>query len=164
MLFSGKITESVAKAGRRFVKFVGMGRDDVKEHRAIGPWGSESAPIKDAVAIYGHTSVNGETVVIGYINQVALDALAAGEHRIFSTDANGNLSYYLHFKDDGTAELGGTGNFLVKYNELKAELDKLKTSFNTHVHTGNLGGPTSTPTVANASDFSLCKHDKVKTV
>lgn len=162
-LFSGKITDSLVEKSRRFIKFIGMGRDDVKKHRAIAPWGSESVPPKDAIAIYGHTSVNGETVVLGYINKDALAAMNPGESRIFATDANGSLQYYLHFKDDGTAELGGTGNWLVKYNELKAELDKLKTTVNTHTHTGNLGGPTSALLVPNTSDFSLCKHDKVKT-
>lgn len=162
-LFTGSVTESLIKKGRRFIKFIGMGRDDVKQHRAIAPWGDEAMPVEGVVAIYGNTSVNGESVVIGYINQIALDAMKAGEKRIFSTDSDGALSYYLHFKDDGTAELGGTGNWLVKYNELKAELDKLKTTVNTHTHTGNLGGPTSALLVPNASDFSLCKHDKVET-
>ena len=145
----------------RKVKFLRLGSDDIQEAAQAEPFGFESNPVKDLVGVYIKTEQIGDPVLVGYINPNP--DVEAGESRIFSTDDSGSVVYYLKFKKDGTAEFGGTGNFLVKYNELKAELDKLKVTVNTHTHTGNLGGPTSPLLVANTSDFSLCKHDKIKT-
>lgn len=147
--------------GIRKVKFLRMGSDDFQEAAQTSPFGFESNPVKDLIGVYIKTEQIGDPVLLGYVNPNP--DVEAGESRMFSTDANGSVVYYLKFKADGSAEFGGVGNFLVKYNELKAELDKLKLTVNTHTHTGNLGGPTSPLLVANASDFSLCKHDKIKT-
>ena len=51
------------------------------------PYGVDSNPIKDMVAVYSETTGKGETVIIGYLNK-NLKA-EVGEFRTFSTDSNG---------------------------------------------------------------------------
>lgn len=178
-LSTGSITESLKENGRRFIKFIGLGRDDVKKHRAIAPWGDESAPIEGAVCIYGPTQINGESVVLGYINQVAFSDLKPGERRLFSTDKDGAEQIYVLMTDTGNIEFGAADDNLVRYLELKAAFDELKTdlnnhitNYNTHIHTTTATiGPTVVPGVispttstssASAADMSDAKIDELQ--
>ena len=170
-LFSGKVTESLVEKGRRFAKFIGMGRDDVKKHRAIAPWGDESVPIRDAIAIYGPTSVNGESVVLGYINQIAVEGLNPGEKRLFSTNSNGVEQIYVKLTDAGEIEFGAAEDNLIRYLEMKAAFDTLVEeyntlvdTFNTHQHpeTGGTTGTTTVPAFGSSADMSAAKIDELK--
>lgn len=168
-LFTGKITKSIVNKSRRFVKFIGMGRDDVKEHRAAAPWGDESVPIKDAVAIWANTSVSGEAVVVGYINTSALEDLNPGERRIFSTNDTGTLQVYARFTDAGKLELNGDADNLVRYSELKTAFDQLRTDlnaltalYNAHVHP-SLGSPTPSVSTPSTADMTASKIDELQT-
>lgn len=168
-LFTGKITKSIVKNARRFVKYIAMGRDDVKEHRAAAPWGDESVPVKDAVAIWANTSVSGEAVVIGYINTSALDDLNPGERRIFSTDDSGAVQVYARFTDDGKIQLNGAADNLIRYsemrsafNEMRSDLNNLITLYNTHVHPA-VGAPTASTATPSTADMTSSKIDELQT-
>jgi len=156
-----KVISTAAKNAKLFIKFLRFGDADVQDNHQFAPHGIDSNPIKDMVAIYMPTNVKGDSAIIGYINvsQVA----DVGETRMYSTDENGDVKMYIHLKNDGTAELNGTGNFLVKFNELETAFNELKTAFNTHTHIGNLGAPTATGLPQSTANIAAAKHTDFKT-
>lgn len=168
-IFSSKITD----IKQRLVKVLRLGRDDTRQGLDVGPPGDDSPPVKDMVAIYSDTGVKGEEVVVGYIdkNKVA----SPGEKRFFSRDSNGNEATFLFMRNDGTIEIAGDGDHIVRYSELKNAFDELKsdlndliTIFNTHSHayTSDFTTPTSPPSTSatsSSADVSGSKVDEVKT-
>lgn len=173
-----KTISTQIKDSIRFIKFLRMGRSDVQESRQVAPYGTDSNPIKDMVAIYAPTGEDGKTVVIGYVNKNQIADV--GEHRIFSTNTNGDVQMYVHLKNDGTAEFGGDSNFMVRYNELETAFNQLKSdfnnlvsSYNSHVHTttatvgtGPVGliAPTTTTGTPSTADITPAKINEIKTL
>lgn len=159
---------------RRIIKFLRLGKFDVQTSIEVSPYGIDSNPIKDMVAIYAESSVKGQTFIIGYLNKNQMAAV--GELRTYSTDDKGVEKFYTWLKNDGTMEIGGNGNFAVKFNELKTEFNKLKDSHNdllteykTHTHSGVTSGfassgPTVSTQIPNASNIDNAKNDKIKTI
>lgn len=176
MLYIVKTIASRIEKAKRLIKLLRMGLSDTQEVYQAAPYGTDSVPIKDAIAIYGPTTVNGEAVVIGYIN--ANQLAAAGEHRTFSTNADGEVQFYIWQKADGTCEIGGTGDFMVRYNELETAFNDLRQDLNNHIQDWNTfanayapGSPTTTGTPATASastpsaaDISPAKITEIKTI
>ncbi len=170
------ISTSFDNFNRRIIKFLRMGKSDVQTAFDASPFGIDSNPVKDWVAIYSPTSEVGKTVIIGYIKR---DQLAAvGETRLYSTDTNGALKFYAWLRNNGTLELGGNAKNLARYQELKTGFDQLKadhndlvTAFNTHMHATAATGPPSTPTpgsgipaIPSQADIADCKIDEIKTL
>tara|TARA_R110001632_G_scaffold50157_3_gene125244 strand:+ start:369 stop:863 length:495 start_codon:yes stop_codon:yes gene_type:complete len=161
---TGKVDNGIVDAAKRMVvKILRLGANDVQTSKQISPFGVDSNPIKDMVAIQGETSIKGETVIIGYIGKEHITE--AGETRLYSTDADGVLKATIHLKADDTLEMMGDSNFAVKFNELETAFNELKTKFNSHTHTGvtagaGVTGTTPTPSTAN---ISAAKNIKIKT-
>lgn len=158
---------------QRLIKVLRMGRSDVQTPIQSTPYGFDSNPVKDMIAVYSKTETDGSTVIIGYLNKNSIAAI--GEVRLFSTDENGVEKFYTWLKNDGTIEIGGNQNFAVKFNELKTEFNKLKQSHNdllteykTHVHTGGTlsgsTGATVSTQLPNTSNIDNAKNDKIKTI
>lgn len=160
----------------RIVKFLRLGSKDVQTAEEVSPFGIDSNPTKNLIALYSPTVEKGEPVIIGYLIP---DKLAAvGETRLFSTDGNGALKFHVWLKNNGTLELGGDAKHLARYEELKAGFDELKgnlndlvTAFNTHMHATAASGPPSPPTPgagipASASTASIdsSKINEIKTL
>jgi hypothetical protein len=59
-------SSTVDNLQRRVVKFLRFGKDDVRTSFQTGPYGIDHNPIKDMLAVYGETTKNGDTVIIGY--------------------------------------------------------------------------------------------------
>lgn len=156
-----KTISATIKSAKSLVKFYRKGKSDIQETRQMLPFGLDSAPIKNMVGLYMPTENKGESVLVGFI--LPESVVDPGESRLFSSDENGTTKYYLHMKKDGTAEFGGTGNFMVKFNELKAGFDAHIAEYNAHIHTGNIGAPTSPPTIPATASIDSSKHDKIKT-
>ncbi len=158
---TGKVDSGLIDAAKTLiVKVLRLGNQDVQTSKQVSPFGVDSNPIKDMIAIQGETSIKGETVIIGYIGKEHITK--PGETRIYSTDENGVLKSTVYLKDDETLELMGDVNFAVKFNELQTAFDELKLKFNTHIHPASSGttSPTTTPSTAN---ISAAKNDKIKT-
>lgn len=169
-----KVISSTIKNGRHIIKVLRKGLKDVQTAHQVAPYGLDSNPIKDMVAIYGTTSQDGQTVIIGYINlnQVA----EPGEYRTFCTDANGNQKFYTWMKKNGTMEIGGDKNHMTRFEELEKGFNELRGDFNTHVqnyngHTNGVipsgGGPTSFPTPLSqpsTANISQAKITEIKTL
>jgi hypothetical protein len=174
-----KVISTAIESGVRFIKYLRFGRSDVQESREAMPWGIDSNPIENAVAIYAPTGEKGKAVIIGYINRQQLADV--GENRIYSTDSSGEESFYLHFKNDGTAEFGGDADFLARFNELKAGFDELKsdfnslvTAYNSHIHitTATVGAtptpgvisPTTSTGSTSTASIDAAKINEIKTL
>lgn len=174
----GKVISTSVKDGFRFVKMLIFGRDDVQDVHEVSPYGTDANPIKDITAIYAKTGSRGETICIGYVNKNRLSDV--GEHRIFSTDSDGEVQMFLHLKNDGTAEFGGDADFMVRYNELETAFDELKSdfndlvnSYNSHIHTttatvgtGPVGviAPTTSTGSKSTADITPAKIEEIKTL
>jgi hypothetical protein len=153
----------------RILKHLGLGLNDTQTSEEVAPFGLDSNPPKDMIAIYGKTQIHGETVIIGYLNKNQLADI--GEFRTFSVDEDGNQAFYTWLKNDGTMEIGGDSKNLARFQELKQGFDALKDDFNDHVQKWNTfanayapGGPSSlgTPPIAQASDPSTASIDSAK--
>lgn len=152
------LSTEVDKLNRRVGKFLRFGNKDVQTSLNCAPFGIDSNPIKDMVAIFAPTTDKGETVIIGYINKNQIAGV--GEFRVFSTDQNGALKAFIWLKNDGTIQLGGDNDFLVRFNALEQGFNQFKSDFNGHSHTGH-GAPPTTPTTASISD---AKISQIKTL
>lgn len=146
-----KILSSIIENGKLIIKILASGSSDVKTAFNISPFGIDSNPTKDYRAIYANTEVKGEKVLLGIFNENVLTDI--GEIRIYSEDSPKNQSFYIHLKNDGTCEIGGDSNFMVRFNELETGFNELKddhnslvTAFNSHVHPTAAVGPPSVPT------------------
>jgi hypothetical protein len=148
----------------RQIKFLRFGKDDIQETEDISPYGTDANPIKGMTAIYAQTSVQGEPVIIGYINKNQL--AEPGEHRIYSTDANGELKAFIWLKADGKIHLGGDADNAVRYSKLKDTIDSINSFLNQQlplIASGiATGGGTYTPGVANF-EVTAAKIDEIKT-
>lgn len=164
------------KFGQRVVKFLGLGKNDTKTAVQIAPPGTDSSPTKGMVAVYSRTTSKDGSVVVGYLLKEQL--ANPGEHRTFSTDKDGALKFYIWQKDDGTCEIGGNGNNMVRYQELETAFNALKqahndlvAAFNSHMHATAGSGPPSTPTPGSgipaqpsAADIGPAKINEIKTL
>lgn len=130
-----KVISSVKTAGVQFVKFLRMGKSDVQENKVVAPYGIDSNPIEGMIALYTKTGQDGENVLIGYINTKAI--AEPGELRLFSTNASGTGQTYQWFKADGTLEINGDEDNMVRFSELKTGFDKLKSDHNKLVQNVN---------------------------
>jgi len=167
------ISTSFDDLQRRFIKVLRKGKSDVQTPMEASPFGIDSNPIKDMIAVYGQTEEKGKTVIIGYIDKNKL--AASGETRLYSIDNNGNLKTYVWLKNDGTMEIGGNTKHMVRYEELQTAFNQLKqdlntfiTIFNSHTHTGVTIGvgstsTTTTPGTSSSADISPAKIDNIKT-
>jgi hypothetical protein len=168
------ISTELDKLNRRVVKFLRNGSRDVQTADQVAPHGIDSNPVKDMIAIYADTTGKGDTVIVGYLNRNQLAGI--GETRIFSTDENGVLKTYHWLKNDGTHEIGGNTDFMVRYSKLEEAFNELKNKFNTHVQNYNThvhpgvtaGGASSaaTPAVSteSAANIALAKISQIKTI
>ncbi len=114
------LSTAIDSMKRRIIKILRFGKSDVQTATEVGPYGIDSNPIKDMVAIYAESSVKGDTVIIGYITKNKLADV--GELRTYSTDSNGVEKFYTWLKNDGSLELGGNIHNLVRYSTLNASL------------------------------------------
>ena len=114
-----KVISTQIKNSKLFVKILGFGKSDVQTPIQITPYGIDSNPIKDMVAIQGNTTRDGKTFIIGYINKNNIADI--GELRLFATDSNGVEQSYIYVKNDGV-EINGRGDFAVRHLKLNTNL------------------------------------------
>lgn len=160
---------------RRVPKFLRKGLHDVQTAFEAAPYGIDSNPVKDMIAIYSPTSEKGKTVIIGYLNKNQLAEV--GEFRAYSTNAQGALQTYMWLKGNGDILLGGDASHLTKFEELQTSFNELRdfvnnfitTKYNVHTHTYvNVSAPATTSpstTVGTTTSVTInsAKADKVKT-
>lgn len=169
MITFSKVDSFSLKNLKRVLKVFQFG---VKTAAEAAPFGDDAAPLKDMIAIFAESSNNAEPVIIGYINKNQI--AAAGEKRIYSLKADGELSSYIHLKNDETIELFGAADNLVRYSKLKEGFDTLRTdlnalitAYNTHVHVSAAPGTPNAPTLstgtASSASVDASKIENIKT-
>jgi hypothetical protein len=118
----------VQQTAEKFIKLLRFGKSDVQTSSLVSSWGIDSKPVKDTLAVHSETQERGETVCLGIIKEFS--KTKEGETRIYCTDSTGAEKFEIYLRNDGKVEFNGSGNFLVKYNELKSGFDQLKSDFN----------------------------------
>lgn len=159
----------------RHIKVQVMGKNDIQTPAEALPYGIDSNPVKDLVAVYAASSVKGEPVILGYLQKNRLAEV--GALRLYATDDAGAEQNYIYLRADGTIEFGGSADNMVRYSELERAFNELKedynnflTAFNAHVHP-TPAGPSSPPTPVpgaipaspSAADITPAKIDEIKT-
>lgn len=175
MNLSKVISTELGALGKRLVKVLRYGKSDVQTPTQAAPYGIDSNPVKDMIAVYCATGVKGKPVVLGYLNK---DQLAGvGEIRFKSTDEDGAEQMYLWLKNDGTMEVGGDADFMVRYsaletayNELQDDVNTLKQVFSAWAVVPSDGGAALKTAAATwygtplTSDISDAKIEEIKTL
>ena len=160
-----KVISTSVTEGLRQIKFLLMGRSDVQEVPQVAPFGIDSNPIKDSIAVYSKTLQDGEAVIIGYIPKISLAEL--GELRLYSTDSNGAEKTYTLLKNDGNIEINGNTDNMVRHSNLSTSF--INYSSNVGTELGKIAAainaiaPGSYTPVVPSIDISTAKIDNVKT-
>lgn len=175
-VLSKVISTATDRMGRIIVKILRFGRDDVQTAVQVSPFGDDSNPTKDMVAVYAPTSEMGKQVIIGYLNVKSLAEV--GGKRLFSTDANGNKKAVIYLRSGGDIEINGDKDNMVRFseleksfNQLRDDFNKVVTAFNVHVHASAAPGPpvpptpvpNSVPAIPSTATVAAAKIDNVKT-
>ena len=176
------ISSEIDTLSRRLVKFFRFGVSDVRTSIEAAPYGVDSSPIKDMVAVYADTSEAGKSVLVGYLNKRQISE--AGELRLFATTATGSEVFSIYLKKTGVAEVSGSSlelfgatDNLVKWTPLNAALQAESaqivanlaaisvnlTALNAAVN-GLVPGSVPTPYVQSdvSVDIAAAKNEKVK--
>lgn len=173
-----KVLSSRISQGKRLLKGLLFGTNDIREKNVSAPFGDDSNAPEGMIAVYSPTNNNSGGVVIGYIN---IHQLAdVGEKRIYSTNEAGDqVSFAIHLRNDGTAEIGGNSDNAVRYsqielsvNELKDDLNNLKSILNGWVPAPTDGGAAlktaltaaNYPTTPISEDITNAKIEEIKTL
>ena len=160
MITFSKFSESLIEAGKRVLKVMQFGAKTADES---APFGVDSSPIKDMVAIHCETSNNSESVIIGYINESQL--AQKGEVRLYSLDENKQLKTFLWLKNNGTLELNGNNYTSVRFSPLQTAIQNTDTALNAEfvkIATAITGlGGVYTPSAIN-TDLSNAESNTVK--
>lgn len=146
MISLSKIFSAVTdKLGFRIIKIYQYGPKTANE---CAPFGDDSNPVQGWDAVYAETATDGDPIVIGYFNPLA--KALPGEKRLYSVkkDATGKVyeeAFYLWIHADGTCEIGGKTDNLVRYTPLNNGLTQQNTSLNAElakiqIAIGALGG------------------------
>jgi len=125
----------------------------VREVPQVAPYGIDSAPIKDMVAIIMQTAIVGEDVINGYINNTK--QAEEGSTRIYSEGTD------IHVRANGIIEIGGNTKFFTTFTELQSALSTAITQINANFTTLAAALGTTLPPVT--LDISAAKTQNVKT-
>jgi len=161
------ISAAFDDAKKRIVKINVMGKNDTQTAIQAAPFGIDSNPVKNMIAVYAKTSEVGRTVLIGYLNKEQIAEV--GETRIFATDENGGklTKGYIHLKNDETIEIGGNIDNMIRFNKLDSSLQSFKNQIQAElvlIATGiTAGGGSYTPNSLSL-DISSSKIDEIKTL
>lgn len=158
------LNTSFDKLKSRVIKFTRFGLNDTQTATEVAPFGIDSNPLINMVAVYAETASKGDAVIVGYINK---DQLAAsGEMRLFSKSANGDLKTFIWLKADGKIQLGGVVDNAVRYSKLKDTIDSVNQFLNEQlplIAAGiATGGGSYSPGTANF-DVTAAKIDEIQT-
>ena len=143
-MFLANVLGSVIRGTRRIVQ-VSLFKKAREIPQAL-PYGVDSAPVREMVAVYANTADMGNSVIVGYVYK---DAVAeVGSIRLYSDNG------YVYLRANGNLELLGDSKHMVRYEELETGFNSLKqsvtdltTAFNSNLHTVVGAIPAAPPTV-----------------
>ena len=118
-------SDASIQLGKRILKVLEMGAKTADE---CLPFGIDSVPLKDMSTIYGYTSNDAESVILGVINES--QEAESGEIRFYSMDENKAVKSTIYLKKDGTIEYNGNTYSMVRFEPLKTGLQNSDTDLN----------------------------------
>jgi phage gp45-like len=153
------------------IETAGMNQDDAELYHLPGLYSVPAEGIKGVMLDVGDNNI-----IIATHDYRLNKTLDKGETLLYSIDANGVIKSSVLLKIDGEMVLNDGADYAVKYSKLESEFNKLKTSHNdllteyklhTHPYVDTPVGPSVTSAtvstqIANASDITLTKVDKVR--
>jgi len=137
----------------------------------IAPFGDDSCPLNSTKGVKSKTDDNATHVILGYFNRNPL--AQEGEKRLYSKRPAGEDSFVVWLKNDGTLEMGGTSDFMVRFSELKKGFDKLVEAHNGlvdkyNLHTHPVSGANTLITtgieIPSTANINACKIEQIKTL
>lgn len=153
----------VLSAAKEFVKVLRYGSQDINTPEPSLPYGIDSKPIHNKRGIVAETRRKGKNVILGYI--LHSEKTESGEIRVYSTDNDGNDKFYIYLKKDGTCEIGGNVDNLVRYSKLDSGLQQFKDQIQQELSFISTGiasaGGSYTPSILSL-DISDSKIDEIK--
>ena len=137
--------------------------EDVQTVELMVPSGEDFSPQNEDVVLIIQIS---DAYKLGILvdDQVAPDeSNLSGEKEIYSKDGSTKLAR-LKLNKDGQVILNQGTDFAVLYNELKTQIDKLKSDLLAHVHPGVTAGGASTGVSITVFDVNVdnAKAEKVR--
>lgn len=130
MILTKVISTSISNL-KRVIQVLRAGTQDVCTPSEVAPYGTDSNPIAGMVAVYSDTKLNGNNIIIGYIN--TNQQAQEGEYRIYSTDSKGNVKAYIWLTNAGNLQLGGNVDNAVRYAALNTALQAEAVKINTQL-------------------------------
>lgn len=91
------------KNGYRFVK-TRISSAMVDDTKTANPFGFDSSPTKNYIAILTQTSSNEEPVIVGYLNPRTPE-LNVGDSIMYATDEDGNITTKVILRGEGDIEI-----------------------------------------------------------
>jgi hypothetical protein len=164
MIKIGKIDSSKFDSlKRRILKVLTFGKSSVNNVYECAAHGVDTNPPKGKKAIVVESVTNGEKFILGYVNESQKSEV--GGYRVYATDDQGNEQNNIYLRPDGTIEIGGDTDFMVRYTALETAFNELQQKFNSHVHPGVQAGPgaTSPTTTPSTGDITQSKIEEIKT-
>ncbi len=155
-----RVISSTIEKGFRIIKTTYASL--VETRKNANPFGFDSVPIEDLIAITSDTLSQEDPVVVGYLNKKTLELLKVGESMMYSTDDEGEYKSIITLRKDGTAEILGIGDFMVRYNKLDAGMQKFVNDLNTQLTTALAPVPFTWVNVP--LDISKSKIEEIKTL
>lgn len=149
----------------RILKVQVFGKSDVREGQQSAPYGLDNNPVDGGIAVYADTAINGQPVILGYINPNQLAAV--GESRLYATDSDGVFKCNVWMQANGDILIGDSNapaaytEFFVKHTALNTALQTMLVTVNsnfTALYT-LLGTPAPPVTI----NIALAKTTKIKT-
>lgn len=125
MITLSKFSDASIQFGKRILKVLEMGAKTADESL---PFGIDSVPVKGMSTIYGYTSNDAESVILGVINES--QEAESGEIRFYSMDKNKTVKSTIYLKKDGTIEYNGNTYSMVRFEPLKTGLQNSDTDLN----------------------------------
>lgn len=156
------------------------GGEDTSTAELYQPAGFDSNPLLDDLVVAMRVPGKDRFVVVGYLDPVNEPTTEAGETRLYSRDADGNVVATVLLNIDGFVNLGidDPENFIPRDDRLQAQLDEIKANIDdlqlahdSHIHTttATVGagpglGVISAPTVTTTETYDVgdTATDKVK--
>ena len=134
--------------------------EDIQSVELYNPFGEKSIPQNEQRVLILQLS-RAWKIAIAIDDKIDPSDLNDGEKKLYSLDPSGAIAAFMTLTNTGELFLNGETDYAVRFLELKAGFDQLKSDFNNHIHT-ETGASTSTPTVPSAASIDDSKVDEVR--
>jgi hypothetical protein len=122
----------VKQATDAFIKVLRFGKSDVQTSDQATPFGIDSKPISNVLAVHSTTSSTNESIIVGYIMKVQ-GKTTAGETYIYSMDSSGTIKSNIYLRDDGKIAINGDTDNAVRYSSLNTGISNMAIDINTEL-------------------------------